>query len=60
MPIATEPIGSIPRRLQLLSAMADHSAGQISDEQLRAVQNEALRETIARFGESGSLVITDG
>ena len=60
MPIPTEPIGSIPRPPQLLSAMADHSAGQVSDEQLRAVQNEALRETIARFEETGSPVISDG
>jgi 5-methyltetrahydropteroyltriglutamate--homocysteine methyltransferase len=34
--------------------MTDHAAGQISDEQLRAVQNEALRETIARLEETGS------
>ena len=60
MPIPTEPIGSIPRPPQLLSAMADHSAGQISDEQLHAVQNDALRETIARLEETGSPVITDG
>ena len=60
MPIPTEPIGSIPRPPQLLSAMADHSAGQVSDEQLRAVQNNALRETIARFEETGSPVISDG
>jgi methionine synthase II (cobalamin-independent) len=60
MPIPTEPIGSIPRPPQLLSAMADHSAGKISDEQLRAVQNEVLRETIALMGETGSPVITDG
>jgi len=60
MPIPTEPIGSIPRPPQLLSAMVDHSAGKISDEQLHAVQGEALRETIARLEETGSPVITDG
>ena len=60
MPIPTEPIGSIPQPPQLLSAMAHHSAGQISDEQLGAVQDEALRETIAGFEETGSPVITDG
>ena len=60
MPIPTEPIGSIPRPPQLLSAIADHSAGRISDEQLRTVQNEALRETIVRLEEAGSPVITDG
>ena len=60
MPIPTEPIGSIPRPPQLLSAMADHAAGQISDEQFCAVQNAALRETIARLEETGSPVVTDG
>src|SRR5450631_4197042 len=60
MPIPTEPIGSIPRSPQLLSAMTGHSAGQISDEQFHAVQNDALRETIARLEETGSPVITDG
>jgi 5-methyltetrahydropteroyltriglutamate--homocysteine methyltransferase len=60
MPIPTEPIGSIPRSAQLLSAMANHAAGQISDERLHAVQNDALRDTIARFEETGSPVITDG
>jgi 5-methyltetrahydropteroyltriglutamate--homocysteine methyltransferase len=60
MPIPTEPIGSIPRPSQLLSAVADHSSGHISDEQLRAAQSEALRETIARLEETGSPVITDG
>lgn len=60
MPISTEPIGSIPRSSQLLSAMKDHSAGRISDEQLRAAETEALRQTISRFEETGSPVITDG
>ncbi len=60
MPIPTEPIGSIPRPSQLLSAMADHAAGRISGEQLQSVQNDALRETIARFEETGSPIITDG
>jgi 5-methyltetrahydropteroyltriglutamate--homocysteine methyltransferase len=60
MPIPTEPIGSIPRSPQLLSAMVKHAAGRISDEQLQSVQNNALRETIARFEETGSPVITDG
>ena len=60
MPIPTEPIGSIPRPPQLLSVIANHSAGRISDEQLRTVQNEALRETIVRLEETGSPVITDG
>ena len=60
MPIPTEPIGSIPRPLQLLHAMKGHSAGRISDEELQAAEADALRETITRFEETGSPVITDG
>jgi methionine synthase II (cobalamin-independent) len=43
-----------------LNAMVDHAAGRISDEQLQAAETEALRETISRFEETGSPVITDG
>ena len=60
MLIPTEPIGSIPRTQELLTAMRDHSAGKMSDEQLRAVQEGAVKDTIRRLEETGSPVITDG
>jgi methionine synthase II (cobalamin-independent) len=60
MTIPTEPIGSIPRPAQLLDAVMDRSAGRISDEQLQTAEAEALQETISRFEETGSPVITDG
>ena len=60
MPIPTEPIGSIPRPGELLNAMRDRAAGQISDEQLRAVEDAALKETIQQLEGTGSPVITDG
>ena len=60
MPIPTEPIGSIPRLPQLLDAVKDRSTGRISDEQLQTAEADALRETISRFEETGSPVITDG
>jgi len=60
MPIPTEPIGSIPRPAQLLAATIDHAAGRISHAQLHAAEEAALRDTIARLEETGSLVITDG
>jgi 5-methyltetrahydropteroyltriglutamate--homocysteine methyltransferase len=40
--------------------MTKRSAGQISDEQFHLVEQTALRDTIARFEETGSPVITDG
>jgi 5-methyltetrahydropteroyltriglutamate--homocysteine methyltransferase len=60
MPIPTEPIGSIPRTADLLAAMRAHAAGKISAEQLKTVEESALCDTISRFEETGSPVITDG
>jgi 5-methyltetrahydropteroyltriglutamate--homocysteine methyltransferase len=60
MTIPTEPIGSIPRPVELLAAMTDYSAGRISEEKFHAAEDAALRDTIARFEETGSPVISDG
>ena len=60
MPIPTEPIGSIPRPPELLAAMRDHAAGDISNESFHSVQESALKDTIQRLQETGSSVITDG
>jgi len=60
MPIPTEPIGSIPRTADLLAATRAHAAGKISAEQLKTVEESALRDTISRLEETGSPVITDG
>jgi 5-methyltetrahydropteroyltriglutamate--homocysteine methyltransferase len=60
MSIPTEPIGSIPRPAALLEAMAAHEAGYLSIDRLVAAQDAALRDTIARFEETDSPVITDG
>jgi 5-methyltetrahydropteroyltriglutamate--homocysteine methyltransferase len=60
MPIPTEPIGSIPRPVELIEAASAHAAGNLSDSELRRLQEEALRDTIRRFEETGSPVITDG
>ena len=60
MPIPTEPIGSIPRPAELLAAMAARAAGQADDNALAQAQDEAVRDTIGRFEEVGSPVVTDG
>ncbi|HEY3210629.1 MAG TPA: cobalamin-independent methionine synthase II family protein [Actinomycetota bacterium] len=60
MPIPTEPIGSIPRPIELIEATRAHTSGQLSEEELRRLQQEAVRDTIRRFEETGSPVITDG
>src|SRR5271154_4435475 len=60
MEILTEPIGSIPRSPELLRAVAASQAQQISPAMLESAYSEALRDTIQRFEQTGSQVITDG
>ena len=60
MSIPTEPIGSIPRPQALIDGAAAFAAGELSSEELRSLQDEALRDTIERFESTGSPVITDG
>jgi 5-methyltetrahydropteroyltriglutamate--homocysteine methyltransferase len=60
MTIPTEPIGSIPRPAELLTAMQAHASGRISREQLLSAEEAAVRDTIARFEGTGSPIITDG
>ena len=60
MTILTEPIGSIPRPAALLQAITDFQAGRISSAVLEGAYSEALSDTIRRFEQTGSPVITDG
>jgi 5-methyltetrahydropteroyltriglutamate--homocysteine methyltransferase len=60
MAIPTEPIGSIPRPPELIAAFLDKQAGRISDAVFDRIAEAAIRDTIARFEESGSTVVTDG
>lgn len=60
MTIPTEPIGSIPRPAELLSAMAARERGEIGAAELAAAQDQAVSDTIRRFEQAGSPVVTDG
>jgi 5-methyltetrahydropteroyltriglutamate--homocysteine methyltransferase len=55
--VPTEPIGSIPRPLALIEAIA---ALDGTDPALEPLYDEATRDTIYRFEATGSPVITDG
>jgi 5-methyltetrahydropteroyltriglutamate--homocysteine methyltransferase len=55
--IPTEPIGSIPRPLDLIEAVADSNAEEPA---LDPLYDAAIRDTITRFEATGSPVITDG
>ena len=57
MIIPTEPIGSIPRPIALIEAVAD---GTITDPDRDPAYEAAVKDTIDRFEVTGSPVITDG
>lgn len=57
MTIPTEPIGSIPRPIALIEAVATLDG---TDPALDPLYEEAIRDTIERFEATGSPVITDG
>ncbi len=60
MSIPTEPIGSIPRPAELIAGMGAFAENAISSEEMEALYDEAVRDTIERFEATGSPVITDG
>lgn len=60
MPIPTEPIGSIPRPEVLMEARKAYDAGYMGEEKYQALCDEWIEDTIRRFEETGSPVITDG
>jgi 5-methyltetrahydropteroyltriglutamate--homocysteine methyltransferase len=55
--IPTEPIGSIPRPLDLIERVA---RGDSDDPDLASLYEDAIRDTIERFEATGSPVVTDG
>jgi 5-methyltetrahydropteroyltriglutamate--homocysteine methyltransferase len=60
MTIPTEPIGSVPRSEKLQSAIQAAAVGSMSESELDALFDEAVRDTIARMESAGSPVVTDG
>ena len=60
MTLPTEPIGSIPRPKELIAGMTAFADGRIGENALAALFDAAVADTIRRFEETGSPVITDG
>jgi len=58
--IQTEPIGSVPRPHELIDGVRAADEGRISPNELDALYERALRDTIEQFEATGSPVITDG
>jgi 5-methyltetrahydropteroyltriglutamate--homocysteine methyltransferase len=55
--IPTEPIGSIPRPLDLIEQVRK---GDSEDPHLASLYEDAVRDTVERFEATGSPVVTDG
>ena len=60
MPLPTEPIGSIPRPPELIEGMKAFMSGSISSDRMESLFDAAVRDTVRRFEETGSPVISDG
>lgn len=58
--IPTEPVGSIPRPLELQQALVSYSQGNTSSKELDVFFDTAVSETIAKFEATGSPVVSDG
>ena len=59
-PFRYDVVGSFLRPDVLKQARADHAAGLIDDAQLKVVEDEAIRDLVAKQKAAGLHVITDG
>jgi 5-methyltetrahydropteroyltriglutamate--homocysteine methyltransferase len=59
-PFRADHVGSLLRPPDLLRARADHAAGTITAEQLRAVEDDAIRDVVGMQENLGLRTATDG
>jgi 5-methyltetrahydropteroyltriglutamate--homocysteine methyltransferase len=59
-PFRADHVGSLLRPKRLLQARDDHAAGKIDAAELRAIEDEAIREAVRMQEEAGLQSVTDG
>jgi 5-methyltetrahydropteroyltriglutamate--homocysteine methyltransferase len=59
-PFRADHVGSLLRPARLLRAREEHAAGKIGDDELRAVEDDAIREVVAMQRDVGLRSATDG
>jgi 5-methyltetrahydropteroyltriglutamate--homocysteine methyltransferase len=59
-PFRADHVGSLLRPPSLLDARAEHAAGRIDDAELRAREDDAIRDVVAMQKEVGLRSVTDG
>jgi 5-methyltetrahydropteroyltriglutamate--homocysteine methyltransferase len=60
MTLPTEPIGSIPRPPEVIDGVQAAGEGLLGSAALETLYDDAVRDTVRRFEETGSPVVTDG
>ncbi|MEJ7824603.1 MAG: hypothetical protein WKF48_04205 [Solirubrobacteraceae bacterium] len=58
--IPTEPVGSLPRPAKLQEAYASYDGGNISKEDLEALQDASAKDSIEKMEAAGSPINSDG
>lgn len=59
-PFRADHVGSLLRPARLHEAREKYAAGELSDDQLRAVEDECISEAVSRQEEAGLRLVTDG
>ena len=59
-PFRADHVGSLLRPPELLRAREDHAAGRIDDEELRAIEDNAIRDVVRLQRDVGLRTATDG
>src|SRR4051795_814025 len=59
-PFRADHVGSLLRPANLLEARSKHAAGEIDDEELRGVEDDAIRDVVAMQADVGLRTATDG
>src|SRR3954470_555235 len=59
-PFRADHVGSLLRPPELLDAREKHAAGQLSDEELRATEDDAIRDVVRMQEQAGLQSATDG
>jgi 5-methyltetrahydropteroyltriglutamate--homocysteine methyltransferase len=59
-PFRADHVGSLLRPQRLLAAREEHAQGRIDDAELRAIEDEAIREIVRKQEEIGLQLATDG
>src|ERR1700722_8756084 len=59
-PFRADPVGSLLRPRRLIQAREDHTAGKISAEDLRGIEDEEIRKVVTMQRDVGLQSVTDG